>query len=98
MHGFHIDEASLDTVCKAYHVKRLAVFGSRMRGDEIAESDLDLLVEFESGKTPGLRFFRLQRELSSLFHLSVDLNTAGFLSPYFRDQAVQSAKTIYANP
>jgi predicted nucleotidyltransferase len=91
-----VDKERLEGLCRSYSVHRLAIFGSRSRGDEQPDSDLDLLVEFEPNKTPGLKFFRLQRELSNLFHLNVDLNTAGFLSPYFRDEALQSAKTIYA--
>ncbi len=96
MQPLAIDHPKLEEVCRAYHVKSLAMFGSRMSGTDSPESDLDLLVEFEPGKTPGLRFFQLQRELSDLFHLPVDLNTPGFLSKFFRDEAVRSAKMIYA--
>jgi uncharacterized protein len=94
--AFNIDEMRLHALCDEYGVRRLAVFGSRSRGEQTPQSDLDILVEFEPNKTPGLKFFRLQRELSSLFKLNVDLNTAGFLSPYFRDEALRSAQTIYA--
>ncbi len=91
-----IDRDRLATLCRAYHVKRLAIFGSRLRGKPRPDSDLDLLVEFEEGKIPGLKFFRLQRELSSMFQREVDLNTAGFLRPSFRDEVIQTARDIYA--
>ncbi len=90
---FNSDE--LKTLCERYHVKRLAVFGSFATGDATPDSDLDILIEFEPGKTPGLRFFTLQRELSELFGRSVDLNTLGFLSRHFRDDAVRHAEDIY---
>jgi predicted nucleotidyltransferase len=91
------DRQKLEAICRQYHVRRLAVFGSRSRGDNRADSDLDLLVEFEVGKEPGYEFFRLERELSEVFHLKVDLNTRGFLSRYFRDEVVNSARAIYAD-
>jgi predicted nucleotidyltransferase len=90
------DAKLLENLCQAYRVKRLAVFGSVLSGEDTSESDLDLLVEFESPRTLGLRFFRFERELSAIFGHKVDLNTPGFLSPYFRDEVVASAKNIYA--
>jgi predicted nucleotidyltransferase len=90
------DAKLLENLCQAYRVKRLAVFGSVLNGEDTPESDLDLLVEFESPRTLGLRFFRFERELSAIFGHKVDLNTPGFLSPYFRDEVVASAKNIYA--
>ena len=90
------DAKLLENLCQAYRVKRLAVFGSALHGKDTPESDLDLLVEFESPRTLGLRFFRFERELSALFGHKVDLNTPGFISPYFRDEVVASARNIYA--
>ena len=91
------DREQLAALCRAYHIKRLAVFGSVLRDEDTPASDLDLLVEFEGPKTPGLRFFRLERELSALFGHKVDLNTRGFLSPYFRDEVAATAYPIYAS-
>ena len=85
----------LRELCERYHVQRLAVFGSFAHGNARPDSDLDILIEFEDGKTPGLRFFTLQRELSELFGRDVDLNTAGFLSRHFRDDALREAQDIY---
>lgn len=53
--------------CHRNHIRRLALFGSVPRGDAHAESDLDVLVEFEPGHMPGLAFIRMRDELSSLF-------------------------------
>jgi predicted nucleotidyltransferase len=90
------DAKLLGELCQAYNVKRLAVFGSVLRGEDKPASDLDLLVEFEGPRTPGLRFFRLERELSAIFGHRVDLNTPNFLSPYYRDEVRASARNIYA--
>jgi predicted nucleotidyltransferase len=76
----------------------LAVFGSALREDFRPDSDLDLLVEFEPGHTPGLAFFGMEQELSELLGRKVDLNTPQFLSPYFRDKVLAEAEVQYAEP
>lgn len=83
-------------ICASYHVSRLLVFGSSLRGEDTPGSDLDLLVEFEHGHTPGLGFFTLEDELSQALGRKVDLNTPGFLSRYFREDVLQEAQEIYA--
>ena len=85
----------LSEVCRRYGVRRLSAFGSVLRNDFSPESDLDLLVEFEQGRTPGFAFFRLQAELSDLFGRRVDLNTKASLSPYFRDKVLYEARDLY---
>src|SRR5688572_4237201 len=69
----------LEELCRRYHVNKLLVFGSRARGDERPDSDLDLLVEFEAGRTPGWEFFTLERELAKIFQTKVELTTFGGL-------------------
>jgi uncharacterized protein len=82
-------------LCKQYHVQRLSLFGSRLKGTAKPDSDIDMLVVFEPGKTPGLDFFGLEEELESIFDKKVDLNTYGFLSEFFRDEVVKMALPIY---
>ena len=81
--------------CRRNHIRRLALFGSVLRDDFGADSDVDALVEFEPGRVPGLAFFRMQRELSALLGRKVDMNTAADLSPYFREQVLAEAEVIY---
>ncbi len=95
MRSLEVNREKLDALCRQYRVRRLAVFGSVLRGEDTPGSDLDLLVEFEGQHTPGWGMFRLEEELSYLFGQSVDLNTAGFISRYIRDQVVNTAQTIY---
>lgn len=87
--------AELDALCRRYSVRRLAFFGSVLRHDFTPASDLDVLVEFLPGVSPGLDFFGLEIELSELFQRRVDLNTAGFLSPYFRTEVLAEAEDVY---
>ena len=82
-------------LCQRHHVHRLALFGSVLRDDFGPDSDVDLLVEFEPGKTPGLAFFGMEIELSEMLGRRVDLNTAAFISRYFRDEVLREAEDIY---
>ena len=90
-----IPKAKLADFCRRNRIRRLALFGSVVRDDFGPESDVDVLVEFEPGHTPGLAFFTMQDELSELLGRKVDLNTAACLSPYFRDQALGEAEVLY---
>ena len=56
---------------------------------------MDVLVEFEPGKTPGFAFFGMQEELSEILGRQVDLNTPDCLSKYFRDQVRAEAEPLY---
>lgn len=81
--------------CERHHIRKLSLFGSVLRDDYTPDSDVDVLVEFEPEHIPGLKFFAMQRELSDLLGLKVDLNTYGFLSRHFRDKVVAMAEVIY---
>ncbi len=87
--------AEIEGFCKRNHIRTLAVFGSALRDDFTPQSDVDILVEFEKGHTPGFAFFRMQRELSAIIGRRVDLQTANGLSPYFRQEVLEEAEVIY---
>lgn len=83
------------TFCRKHRIRRLAVFGSALRGDFTPQSDIDVLVEFEPGQTPGFGFIRIQDELSQMFGRNVDLNTPECLSKYFRHEVLAEARDVY---
>ncbi len=87
----------MERLCCEYHVKRLDLFGSQAKGTADAESDVDLLVEYEPGYVPGLLgFLRLEEELEALFGgSSVDLVSRGGLSPYLRDEILRVRSPLY---
>ena len=64
------------------------------------ESDVDVLVEFEADKVPGLfRLAGLEMELSEILGgRKVDMNTPKCLSSYFRDKVVAEAEELYVRP
>ena len=90
-----VDQQRVAEFCQQNGVRRLAVFGSALRDDFGPGSDIDVLVEFEGGRTPGLRFFWMQSELSRLFGRTVDLHTPASLSRYFRSQVLAEAEDQY---
>src|SRR5678815_1684688 len=90
-----IDQKNLADFCRRNHIRRLALFGSVLRDDFGPDSDVDVLVEFEPGHVPGLAFFGMQDELSEILGRQVDLNTPGFISPYFRDKVQAEAVVLY---
>ncbi|HVF43808.1 MAG TPA: nucleotidyltransferase family protein [Pyrinomonadaceae bacterium] len=67
---------------RRFGVGRVGVFGSFVRGDSNAESDVDILVEFEEGKKSFDNFMALAFFLEELFGRKVDLLTPESLSPY----------------
>jgi predicted nucleotidyltransferase len=90
-----VDQRRVAAFCRKHHIRRLSLFGSVLRDDFHPNSDVDVLVEFEAGHVPGLAFFAMEMELSEILGRQVDLNTPGFLSPYFRDQVLAEAETQY---
>ena len=96
-----IPHAELSAFCKRWHVTELALFGSVLRDDFGPDSDIDVLIRFESEPTPGLfGIVRMERELSELFGRPVDLVTRGGVENsrnYIRRKAIlDSARVVYA--
>jgi predicted nucleotidyltransferase len=90
-----VDDSDLAAFCRKNHIRRLAFFGSVLRGDFRPDSDIDILVEFEPGRVPGLGFFALQDDLGQMLGRRVDLHTPASLSSYFRDQVLCEAEPAY---
>lgn len=81
LQGIHFDEARIADFCQKHGVKTLSLFGSILRDDFGPASDIDLLVEFLPGRTPGLfRIAGMELELIDMLGRNVDLRTAGVIS------------------
>lgn len=91
-----ISKDELASFCRRNHIRKLSIFGSAMRGELSRDSDIDLLVEFEQGLTPGLfSIVRIEMELTEMLGRKVDLRTPEDLSQYFRDEVLQNAVLQY---
>jgi len=91
------DPADLAAFCERNGIRRLSVFGSAITGRFGPASDVDLLVEFEEGRVPGLlRLAGMELELAPLFGgREVELRTYEDLSRYFRDDVRVAAEPVY---
>ena len=93
-----LPQREIALLCQRYRVRELALFGSALREDFKADSDVDLLVEFESdARVSFVTLSRMQRELSSLVQRSVDLVPKAGLKPRIRRAVLASAEVIYAS-
>jgi hypothetical protein len=91
------DKVALAHLCRSHRIRRLALFGSVLRSTDGANSDVNLLVEFEPEAVPGLlRLADIEAELSALLGRPVDLRTANELSPHFRQAVERAAEVQFA--
>ncbi len=77
-------------IAAAHGASHIRVFGSRARGEGGAESDIDLLLDLEAGRSL-LDLIGLEQAIEDLTQLEVDVVTTGGLSPYLRDRVVAEA-------
>jgi len=93
-----IPRAALQELVQRYHIHRLALFGSAARGELKPGSDIDLLVEFESGQAPSLWTTQeLQDDFSQLFGgRPVDISPPEILrNPYRKRTIERDLKVLY---
>lgn len=94
-----ISRTALKKLVAHYHIRRLDLFGSAARGELKADSDIDLLVDFEKGKAPSLGgMVKLQEDFSTLFGgRKVDVATSSILNNPYRRQAIKKdMEELYA--
>ncbi len=95
--NLEISTDQISLICQRWHISKLSLFGSVLRNDFTPASDVDVLVEFEPGFTPGfLKLYQLQEELSAcLGKRPIDLVTFKSLNPRIRDHILETAETYY---
>ncbi len=83
--------------CRKTNIRRLAFFGSVLRDDFGPDSDVDVLMEFEPGHTPGLMgLTRMERDISELLGgRKVDMRTPEDPSRYFREEVMATVEELY---
>jgi len=82
--------------CAKNHIRKLALFGSILTKRFRKNSDVDILVEFDSKHIPGLiGISQMEHELEEMIGRRVDLRTPNDLSPYFRNEVIAEAYHLY---
>ena len=93
----HIPADEIREYCTRQPIRRLSVFGSAVRNELTAKSDIDLLVEYLPDA--GVSYFDMGRHVMALTEIigrEVDLCTPNSISRYFRQNVLESAVPIYA--
>ncbi len=75
---------------KKYKIIKFLIFGSYARGEQTAESDIDLLVEFQE-PIGMFKFMDLEEDLEKIFNKKVDLGTPDYLKPYVKNSILKEA-------
>lgn len=92
----HVSKEKLEEFCRQHRIRRLAFFGSVLREDFTPESDVDVLVEFESGTRVGLiTLAGMEIELGDMLGRKVEIHTVKGLNPQFRDDVLNAAEVQY---
>jgi predicted nucleotidyltransferase len=95
-----IDREQLTSLCRRYHVAKLELFGSRAQGTASPDSDVDLIVTFQDGRTPGLGFVTFAEALEAIFDRPVDLLVRDTVerdeNPIRRRSILSQVEEIYA--
>lgn len=81
-------------ICRANNIQMLGVFGSVARGEDTAESDIDLLVKF-SESPDFVELIKIEEKFVEILGKKVDLVTEGFLHPRIKDNALKDLKILY---
>jgi hypothetical protein len=94
--AIHVPRQALAEVCRRHHIRRLALFGSVLRDDFRPDSDVDVLVEFEPGHTPGWEIVDIEDELSTVFGgQRVDMVNPRYLNQRLKRRALGAAVVLY---
>jgi predicted nucleotidyltransferase len=86
----------IERVCRELHVKRLGLFGSVLTQDFSPDSDVDVLVVFDSDDKIDFfdKYFELKEQLAEIFNRDIDLVVdKPFKNPIFR-ASVEKTRTI----
>ena len=81
------------TIAMQYGAGKVRIFGSIARGEGKRDSDLDILVELESGRSL-LDIIAIKQDLEDLLDCKVDVVTEAALSPYIRDEVLSQVVSL----
>ena len=71
---------------KVFYVREIGIFGSFVRGEQTASSDIDVLVEFKKGHKDFFNYMRLKYYLEKLCGREVDLVIKKVVKPRLKER------------
>jgi predicted nucleotidyltransferase len=96
--GIFLDYNDIASLCKKYHIDELSIFGSSIRDDFNAASDIDILVSFSNESNINLfDLMDLEKEFSELVKREVDIvEKEALKNPIRKDRILSTREIIYA--
>ena len=88
-----VNPETIRIIAERHGATHVRVFGSFARGDNTANSDLDLLIDLKPGRSL-LDIVAIKQDMQDLLGQSVDVVTERSLSPYFRQTVCEEAVAI----
>ena len=87
-------ESNIDILKDNYKVKNIGLFGSLVREEQTAKSDVDIMIEF-SASVGLFHFIRLKNFLGDILNCKVDLVQKGAMKPYIEKQVLKELIMVY---
>ena len=95
--GIDFSQDDFAALCRRHGIRRVAYFGSVLRDDFGADSDIDMLVEFEPQAQPGFEIVAIQAEFSEFFGgRAVDFVNPKYISRFLKEEVLSTAEEIHA--
>lgn len=92
-----VSPEKLEAFCHRYQVRHMSLFGSVLRDDFQAESDVDVLVQFDpDARVSFITLGKMKRELATIFQRPIDLVPQDGLKSVIREEVLSSAREVYA--
>ena len=89
-------ESQIADFCRRHHIRKLSFFGSVLGHDFRPDSDVDVLVEFEAGQTPGFNVYNIEQELSQLCGgRRIDMVNPKYINRWLKDIVLSTAEPAY---
>lgn len=98
VHGIDIPDALIGEFCRKWKIVEFSLFGSILRDDFNARSDIDVLVKFApDAAVTLLAFTTMQDQLVQMFGRPVDLvEKRGIVNPFLRHDILTTRRVLYA--
>ncbi|NQE51973.1 hypothetical protein C5S29_00170 [ANME-1 cluster archaeon GoMg3.2] len=77
-----------------FHIREIGIFGSFIRGEQNASSDIDVLVEFEKGHKDFFNYMRLKHYLEELLGRKVDMVIKNAVKPRLRERIFSEVEYV----
>jgi predicted nucleotidyltransferase len=96
--GIFLNYNDIENICKKYHINELSIFGSSIRNDFNADSDIDILVSFNNNSDINLfDIMNLEKEFSQLLKREIDIvEKEALKNPIRREKILSTREIIYA--